>query len=121
MDAIGTALVVKDEPYILIDMADTLALAGNQVVTALSADRAVTLLASGLEIDFLVTDVNTPGSLDDRIGDFFSDTVPSSRIVVTSGRYDVEAMVPTGLTFIPKPVASDAVLRNLGIPMGKAA
>jgi DNA-binding NtrC family response regulator len=122
MGSLGTVLVVEDEPLILMDIADTLTFAGFTVVEASSADRAVALLASGLDIDFLVTDVDMPGLLDGiALATHVIATVSTARVVITSGRYDMMTALPHGATFMSKPVSPERLLRELGVPSRKAA
>lgn len=116
MQSIATVLVVEDEPLILMDVAFTLGSAGFNVVEATSADQALFLLAGGLRIDALVTDVDMPGvSNGIALAHSVSKSLPGVRIVVTSGRQENGKMIPVGAKFVPKPAAPDAIIRDLAI------
>lgn len=57
-------MVVDDEVLIRLMADDMLHDAGFEVVEACSADEAVDLLAAGIAVDVLFTDVNMPGTID---------------------------------------------------------
>jgi CheY-like chemotaxis protein len=56
-------LLVEDEFFIRMDVADALRQAGFQVVEAGSADEAVTFLQSGKSMDLVFTDIHMPRAL----------------------------------------------------------
>jgi two-component system, response regulator PdtaR len=60
----NTILVVEDEPFIRLMMADALRAEGLEVVEAANADEAVTILDSGNPVDLVFADVRMPGTMD---------------------------------------------------------
>lgn len=58
------ALVVDDEPLILLDTSDIVMDAGYQVVEATTADQALAYLETHAVFDLLVTDIQMPGTMD---------------------------------------------------------
>jgi response regulator RpfG family c-di-GMP phosphodiesterase len=58
------ALVVDDEPLILLDTSDIVMDAGYQVVEANTADQALAYLETHAVFDLLVTDIQMLGSMD---------------------------------------------------------
>jgi len=59
-----TILVVDDEIFIRLDIAEVLRNASFRVIEAGNADEALDVLNSGYSIDALVTDIRMPGSID---------------------------------------------------------
>ncbi|MDF3981686.1 response regulator [Luteibacter sp. PPL201] len=99
-----TVLVVEDD-----DMLRTLAcevLAGADWRTLEAADAAAALAILAAEpVDALFTDVDMPGSMNGLgLADLVFERWPSVGLVVTSGRYTVDAgRVPRGGVFLSKP------------------
>jgi CheY-like chemotaxis protein len=58
------ALVVDDEPLILMDTADMISDEGYAVLEATSADQAYKFLDQHSSLQLLITDVQMPGELD---------------------------------------------------------
>ena len=59
-----TILVVDDEIFVRLDIAEVLRTAGFRVIEVGNADEASAVLNSGQSIDALVTDIRMPGSID---------------------------------------------------------
>jgi len=59
-----TILVVDDEVFVRLDIAEVLRNANFRVIEAVNADEALTVLDSDNSIDVLMTDIRMPGSID---------------------------------------------------------
>jgi CheY-like chemotaxis protein len=64
MTATGHVLVVEDDPNVLDITSYMLELEGYDVLTAMNANEALTLLAAHPEVALMLTDVNMPGEMD---------------------------------------------------------
>lgn len=98
------ALVVDDEPFIVLLAQDELQLAGFDVESAMSGDDALARLDRDRDWDLLLTDIRMPGRIDGwELGSAARLLVPDLRIIYASG-YDDQ---PDGLSdserFISKP------------------
>ena len=98
-------LVVEDEALIRINSADVIRDLGFDVIEAVDADHAVSLLESVPGITVLFTDVQMPGSMDGLLlATVVRDRWPPIALLITSGKLSSPtADIPTGAGFIPKP------------------
>lgn len=98
-------LVVEDESLIRMDAANMIEEAGYDVVEAGNADTAINILKRRNDIGILFTDINMPGSMNGlELAEFVSETWPSIRLILTSGRLIVrDEDIPDEGRFIPKP------------------
>jgi CheY-like chemotaxis protein len=64
MTATGHVLVVEDDPNVLDITSFMLELEGYDVLTAMNANEALTVLAIHPEVGLVLTDVNMPGEMD---------------------------------------------------------
>ena len=105
-------LVVEDEVFVRLDIADALRNAGLIVVEAASADDAAAFVDAGQPLDALFTDVQLPGVLNGlSLARRVQVRHPDAAIVITSGdgMFRKEAL---GLgTFVPKPYEPLRVVR----------
>ena len=111
-----TLLVVEDEPLIRIELADVLSDMGYTVLEAPNADAAIFYLETHPEIVAVITDLSMPGSLDGlALARIVRERWPPCALIMLSGhRRPAEAESPTGMRFLPKPVASRSLQRTLG-------
>jgi CheY-like chemotaxis protein len=111
-----TLLVVEDEPLIRIELADVLSDMGYAVLEASNADAAIRYLETRPEIVAVITDLSMPGSLDGlALARIVRERWPPCALIMLSGhRRPAEAESPTGMRFLPKPVASRSLERTLG-------
>lgn len=98
------ALIVEDNLIVRMQIADVLADLNMKVTEAGSGEEALALLSDGTAINYLVTDVGIPGSMD---GLTLAKTVrqqrPDTGIVIATGRDLQIADVPYGAVLIKKP------------------
>ena len=109
------ALVVDDEPLILMDTADIVASAGYHVIEARSADEAFELLANYRSVKLLMTDVQMPGKMDGlALARYVSEHWPEVHVVVASGAVTPkDDELPHGARFLGKPLNQALVLETL--------
>lgn len=108
------ALVVDDEALLRAVIIEVLLDAGIKVFEASSADEAMRLLTEHTDVDFVLTDVEMPGSMNGvALAATISRHWPAIFVVVTSGcSLPIGEVLPEGVEFLPKPFdANDIVTR----------
>jgi two-component system, response regulator PdtaR len=119
-DARRVILLVEDEVFTRLAMADDLMKEGFQVIQAGSADEALMVLRSPITIDLVLTDIIMPGALDGcDLAKAIHTNWPAIKVIILSARYiEALATTPAG-AFIAKPCflprLIDAIHRLLGI------
>jgi CheY-like chemotaxis protein len=105
------ALVVDDEPLILMDTADMIAEEGFAVVEARTADEAFEFLKRHPTLELLFTDVQTPGDMDGfELARRVIARWPKICVIMASGAARPKAEdLPPGAFFIPKPLSAELV------------
>lgn len=101
-----TILVVEDEIIILVDLADQLRSVGYSVIECLEAAQAIAILATGLPIDLVFSDLQMPGAFDGHdLAHWVSRHRPEVRVVLTSGNPHVlsRAAGDLGCATVTKP------------------
>jgi two-component system, response regulator PdtaR len=70
-----------------------------------TADAAIVILESRMDIQIVFTDIHMPGSMDGaKLAHAIKDRWPPVRIIATSGRVAVETLdLPAGTMLFPKP------------------
>jgi CheY-like chemotaxis protein len=98
-------LVVEDEALIRMHCADMVRDLGFEVIEAVDADEAVSLLESVPGIKVVFTDIQMPGSMDGlMLAAAVHDRWPPVALLITSGKVRPPTDdMPTGARFIPKP------------------
>lgn len=105
------ALVVDDEPLILMNTAEMVADEGYAIVEASTADQAYAFLEKHSSLQLLFTDVQMPGKLDGfALANAVAERWPHIRVIIASGAAQ-PAMneIPANATFIPKPFSAQLV------------
>lgn len=118
------ALIVDDDPIILMDLDDILSDAGFRCVEAPHGDAAMALLPDRAEnVTLLFSDVEMPGGTDGfALARHVSSTYPWIEIVIASGRIRPEpGDMPKNATFLGKPFSARMVHDHLRaiLPDGK--
>lgn len=113
-------LVVEDDGLIRLDLVDTLADLGFDVLDAADADEAIALLEGDGSIAAVLTDIDMPGSMDGvQLAQVVHDRWPLAKVIVISGRYiPMEGALPPGTKFVTKPVSEKMVagaLEEVGV------
>jgi CheY-like chemotaxis protein len=98
-------LVVEDETLIRMSSAEVIRDLGFEVLEAVDADHAVSLLESVQGITVVFTDIQMPGSMDGLLlAGVIKDRWPPIALLVTSGKARPAPLdMPTGARFISKP------------------
>ncbi|KKB07287.1 response regulator [Devosia chinhatensis] len=110
-------LVVDDEPFVRMDLAELVRECGLEAYEAGSTSEALAVLERAAEsFSGLITDVNMPGS---RSGFVLANHVrvvwPHIRIIVVSaGRKPLTGELPADTAFIAKPWNQDALSAAIG-------
>lgn len=109
--AIPIALVVDDDPLILMDTADMIADEGYAVVEAKTADQAYDFLDRHSSLQLLFTDVQMPGELDGfDLARVVAERWPHICVVIASGEADPgPGDIPDNAAFISKPFTAELV------------
>jgi CheY-like chemotaxis protein len=90
-------LVVEDNSFVRVIIADFLESAGFVVIQAIDGAAALLVLASGAEFHVLFTDVQMPGAIDGvGVAMRVREQRPGVPIVVTSGHGVPESLPPGG-------------------------
>ncbi len=105
------ALVVDDEPLILMDTADMFADEGYAIVEASTADEAWAFLDKHSSLQLLFTDVQTPGSLDGfELARKVAERWPHICVIIASGAArSGPGDIPPNATFIAKPFTAELI------------
>jgi two-component system, response regulator PdtaR len=98
-------LVVEDDALLRMSSADHIRELGFEVIEAVDADHAVSLLESVPGITVLFTDIQMPGSMDGlRLAAIVRDRWPPIALLITSGQLCPSAAdMPDGARFLSKP------------------
>ena len=98
-------LVVEDEILIRMNSVDMIRDLGFEVIEAVNADEAVSLLESVPGIEVVFTDIQMPGSMDGLLlASVVRHRWPPVALLIASGRERPSAAdMPAGARFIPKP------------------
>ena len=109
------ALVVDDEPLILMDTADLISDLGYSVVEAQTADEAYEFLDRHSSLQLLFTDVQMPGELDGfGLARVVAERWPHIRVVIASGAaFPGPDDLSGNAKFIRKPFTSGLVYQVL--------
>ncbi len=101
----AVVLVVEDEFLIRMHSADMIRDLGFEVIEAVDADQAVSLLESVPGIKVVFTDIQMPGSMDGLLlAEVVRNRWPPIALLITSGKVRPPADdMPDGARFIPKP------------------
>ncbi len=103
-------LVVEDEALLRMVISEALRDAGVKVIEAANADEALAVLAAGVVVDVVLTDVRMPGALDGiALAQLLRRERPDIHVVVTSGDLDPD-LARQMPTFIAKPYDLEAAV-----------
>jgi CheY-like chemotaxis protein len=113
-----TILVVEDDVFVRLMIADELRGQGFVVVEAASGDEAITVLNSRVEVDLVFTDVQMPGHVDGLgLTHFVHEQRPELKLIITSGRLP-KAFSEKFDGFIEKPYAPADVVERIAELLG---
>jgi CheY-like chemotaxis protein len=111
------ALVVEDEWFPRMDLADALAERGWEVVECATGEQAMAFLASGAPVQVLVTDIRLPGGVNGWDVAMRLRTINPHAVVIYCSGNPVEAeRQVSASTFLSKPCDMDKLLKAAGRP-----
>ena len=97
-------LVVEDEFLIRIVICDELRVAGYRVIEAASADEALAMLQSGVEVDLIFSDVRTPGAINGlELLAEVRKASPDLPVIIASGHLQPDTTFDDTTDFLSKP------------------
>jgi len=98
-------LVVEDEAILRFAIIEHLSANGFEVLEAGNSAEAFDILEKQPRIDFVLTDIDMPGTLDGlMLAKFAAERWPQIRVVVVSGKRKAEITdLPDGSIFFSKP------------------
>lgn len=113
-------LVVDDDARLRFDTVELLEAAGYDVREAANADEALVHLRRSA-FNSVVTDINMPGSLDGLgLTSQIRSLWPKTKVILSSGLVRLNAAdLPSGVSFLLKPVKDAALLALLGVQSDK--
>jgi CheY-like chemotaxis protein len=109
-------LVVEDEPLVRMTAVDELEEAGFHALEAANADVALAVLeAHSDEVQVLFTDVNMPGSMDEKaLAEWVHQRWPHIRLLISSGYARPHPdEIPDCGHFVPKPYRGGTLVRHI--------
>ena len=108
-------LIVEDELLIRLNAVEMIEVAGFEVLEAASADEAIAILESRLDITVVFTDIQMPGTMDGlKLAAAVRDRWPPIMIVATSGHVKLGLEdLPEGSRFLPKPYSPAEITKTL--------
>jgi DNA-binding NtrC family response regulator len=116
-NAQAIAVVVEDEWFLRMELADALAEAGWEVVELATGEQALDWLEAGGEAALLVTDIRLPGPAEGwDVAEKFHAAHPETQVIYCSANPLQEARQVPGSLFFAKPVRMDVVLEACGAP-----
>ncbi|WP_460451322.1 response regulator [Alsobacter sp. SYSU BS001988] len=108
-----TILVVDDQPFVALSLAEVLREQGHGVICASSAGAGLAIFSANPDIDLLIIDIGLP----DRRGDVLAAQCRLLRavsVIFISG-YDSDEVEPLAHTsFVEKPFTTEDILHALG-------
>lgn len=112
-------LVVEDEVLIRLDICDVLRNDGFLVLEAASAEDALDILRAGPPVDAVFSDYQLLGPLDgwDLHGSVTT-LHPEVAFILTSAQNLRQEWQQAGVTFVPKPYCSEAVVATIRQAIG---
>jgi len=114
--AIGSAtiLVVEDDVFQRMTVAEELRKQGYNVVEAANADEALSILQSGTRIHVVFTDIAMPGSLDGvGLARVVCAAFPSVQVILTSGHLASAELDDRISSFFPKPYDVEKLVAHI--------
>jgi CheY-like chemotaxis protein len=112
-----TVLVVEDEVLVRLAVAEHLRVGGFRVVEAASGAEAQTLLAAGLNVDIVFSDVNMSGGDGVELAQWLAVNEIAAPVILTSGLpsslEDARARCSNVRAFVIKPYDMDRLVKQL--------
>jgi CheY-like chemotaxis protein len=109
----GKVLVVDDEPFVRMLVADVLDEAGFEVVEASDARTALKRLELAADVHVLFTDINMPPGMNGlELAEQVHQRWPTVGLVISSGyERPSNQQIANGGVFVPKPFRPEDIIR----------
>ena len=106
----ATVLVVEDEVLIRVAACDELRARGYVVIEAVSADEALSVLRSPVQVNLVLTDLKMPGAMDGAaLVKLIRAEFPFLKVIMVSGQAPDPAIRALLDGYFPKPVAPSEI------------
>jgi len=113
----AVAVVVEDEWFLRMELADALVEAGWEVVELTTGEQALGWLEAGGEAALLVTDIRLTGPVEGwDVAEKFRTRNPRLTVIYCSANPHEEMRQVPGSFFFPKPIRMNLVLEACGAP-----
>ena len=100
----ATVLVVEDDVFQRMSVAEELRKRGYKVIEAANADEALSILQSETKVHVVFTDIGMPGSLDGSdLARIICAAFPGVQVILTSGHFAIMELDDKISGFFPKP------------------
>ncbi len=107
-----TAVVVEDEPFVRMEIAEALADAGWHVVEVSSGEAALALLGQRPCVRLLVTDIRLAGRINGwDVAEKYRETLGNIAVIYCSGNPANRERQVRDSVFLPKPCRMDLLVR----------
>jgi CheY-like chemotaxis protein len=107
-------LVIEDELWIRIEIAESLREAGFTVIEASNGDEAMTVLRTVDSVALVVSDIQMPGKIDGlTLAAWLRQELPYIAIVLVSGRLPVAAMSTIADAAFEKPIDTTLLAKKV--------
>jgi|SRR5581483_2488598 len=119
---LGTVLLVEDETFISVLVAEALADEGYKVHSVANAEEALRDLEAGLKVDILFTDINLPGMDGAALAEKVRARYPDLPVIYASGRWillDALRALPRSAV-LPKPYSLTRACAAVGMLLSVA-
>jgi CheY-like chemotaxis protein len=114
-----TILIVDDNPFLRLLLADQISQAGFKVREAATADEAETVLETGATIDLIVTDVEMPGHHDGlALAMHVRSHYPNTPVIVVSGKVPQKRAATVADAFFSKPYDVASLIKRVAALLG---
>ena len=116
--AVGTVLVVDDEPTVRMLVAEILAEGGHRTIEAPDGPTGLKILQTDVVVDLLITDVGLPGGLNGRqVADGARELRPDLKVLFITGYAENAAVgnghLEPGMELLTKPFTMDDLRRKI--------
>lgn len=111
---IKNVLVVEDELLLLENIAEEFEDVDLKVYRAMTAQAALDILDTGMDLDLLFTDIRMPGRLNGwDLAEIARARRPGIQVIYASGYSDVDPRLVPGSQLFSKPYQASAILKAI--------
>ncbi len=109
-----TILVVEDEVLIRIDISEALRSEGFEVLEASNADEAISILACGVAVAMVFTDIRMPGKADGLdLARYVRTNHRTTKVMITSGHFPAHQLEAEFGQLISKPYTHERIIEEI--------